>query len=216
MDEIEATEFILDKMKSSKNNLDFFDMMRGEAGVPERGPGYNQGLFESSASGRACRMSRRLLTGVTERQRERRYPPRVPRRLFRQDLSNGFQVRDALAPRRPARRSRWRTAASFSLYKVETTSESHPFYTGTQKSVATLLGGRVEKFRNKFAHLGAQEVIRAAPTAPAAAASFAIKAQASAAFFMPDVLHHSRMPRRSRLVDLAKPRPRHPSARRRA
>ena len=28
MDEIEAMEFILDKMKSSKNNLDFFDMMR--------------------------------------------------------------------------------------------------------------------------------------------------------------------------------------------
>ncbi|HET9646272.1 MAG TPA: type B 50S ribosomal protein L31 [Burkholderiaceae bacterium] len=39
------------------------------------------------------------------------------------------------------------------LYKVETSSESHPFYTGTQKSVDNL-GGRVEKFRNKFAKLG--------------------------------------------------------------
>jgi large subunit ribosomal protein L31 len=38
------------------------------------------------------------------------------------------------------------------LFKVEQTSASHPFYTGTQKSVDTL-GGRVEKFRNKFAHL---------------------------------------------------------------
>ena len=28
MDEIEAMEFILDKMKSTKTNLDFFDMMR--------------------------------------------------------------------------------------------------------------------------------------------------------------------------------------------
>jgi hypothetical protein len=28
MDEIEAMEFILDKMKSTKNNIDFFDMMR--------------------------------------------------------------------------------------------------------------------------------------------------------------------------------------------
>jgi transcription termination factor Rho len=28
MDEIEAMEFILDKMKSTKNNLEFFDMMR--------------------------------------------------------------------------------------------------------------------------------------------------------------------------------------------
>lgn len=36
------------------------------------------------------------------------------------------------------------------LVKLETSSESHPFYTGTQKSVDSL-GGRVEKFRNKFA-----------------------------------------------------------------
>jgi transcription termination factor Rho len=28
MDEIESMEFMLDKMKASKNNLDFFDMMR--------------------------------------------------------------------------------------------------------------------------------------------------------------------------------------------
>jgi large subunit ribosomal protein L31 len=39
------------------------------------------------------------------------------------------------------------------LVKLETTSESHPFYTGTQKSIDNL-GGRVEKFRNKFAHVG--------------------------------------------------------------
>jgi large subunit ribosomal protein L31 len=39
------------------------------------------------------------------------------------------------------------------LFKVETTSESHPFYTGTQKSVDAL-GGRVEKFRSKFAKVG--------------------------------------------------------------
>jgi transcription termination factor Rho len=28
MDEIEAMEFILDKMKSTKNNAEFFEMMR--------------------------------------------------------------------------------------------------------------------------------------------------------------------------------------------
>ncbi|HEX8479774.1 MAG TPA: transcription termination factor Rho, partial [Telluria sp.] len=28
MDEIEAMEFILDKMKATKNNVEFFDMMR--------------------------------------------------------------------------------------------------------------------------------------------------------------------------------------------
>jgi large subunit ribosomal protein L31 len=39
------------------------------------------------------------------------------------------------------------------LVKLETTSESHPFYTGQQKSIDNL-GGRVEKFRTKFARLG--------------------------------------------------------------
>ena len=39
------------------------------------------------------------------------------------------------------------------LVKLETTSESHPFYTGTQKSIDNL-GGRVEKFRNKIARVG--------------------------------------------------------------
>ncbi|MDB6000032.1 MAG: ribosomal protein type, partial [Rhizobacter sp.] len=52
------------------------------------------------------------------------------------------------------------------LYKLETTSETHPFYTGTQKSVDSL-GGRVEKFRNKFAKLG---INKSAPAAEAPAA----------------------------------------------
>ena len=38
------------------------------------------------------------------------------------------------------------------LFKLDTSSETHPFYTGTQKSVDNM-GGRVEKFRNKFAKL---------------------------------------------------------------
>lgn len=38
------------------------------------------------------------------------------------------------------------------LFKLETSSESHPFYTGTQKNVDSM-GGRVEKFRNKFANV---------------------------------------------------------------
>ena len=42
------------------------------------------------------------------------------------------------------------------MMKVESTSESHPFYTGTQKSIDNL-GGRVEKFRNKFAKLTAKK-----------------------------------------------------------
>ena len=67
------------------------------------------------------------------------------------DLSNGFQF---------VTRSTLQTKESIEidgkkmpLVKLETTSESHPFYTGTQKSVDNL-GGRVEKFRNKFARVG--------------------------------------------------------------
>jgi len=36
------------------------------------------------------------------------------------------------------------------VFKLDTSSESHPFYTGTQKSVDNM-GGRVEKFRNRYA-----------------------------------------------------------------
>jgi large subunit ribosomal protein L31 len=53
------------------------------------------------------------------------------------------------------------------LYKLDTSSESHPFYTGTQKSVDNM-GGRVEKFRNRFG--------RTTSTAAATAASEAAKA----------------------------------------
>ena len=64
-----------------------------------------------------------------------------------QDLSNGFQfvtrstvqTKDLIAIE----------GKDMPLFKMETSSESHPFYTGTQKSVDNL-GGRVEKFRNKF------------------------------------------------------------------
>jgi len=37
----------------------------------------------------------------------------------------------------------------YPLFKLDTSSESHPFYTGTQKSVDNM-GGRVEKFRNRY------------------------------------------------------------------
>lgn len=37
---------------------------------------------------------------------------------------------------------------TYPLVKLETSSESHPFYTGTQKIMDT--AGRVEKFRNKY------------------------------------------------------------------
>ena len=51
------------------------------------------------------------------------------------------------------------------LYKLDTSSESHPFYTGTQKSVDNM-GGRVERFRNRFGKTTAKT---AAPEVTAAA-----------------------------------------------
>jgi large subunit ribosomal protein L31 len=67
------------------------------------------------------------------------------------DLSNGFKF-----VTRSTVQSKEKTTMDdgreLPLIKLETTSESHPFYTGTQKSIDNL-GGRVEKFRNKFAHL---------------------------------------------------------------
>jgi large subunit ribosomal protein L31 len=67
------------------------------------------------------------------------------------DLSNGFKfvTRSTLQSRETIKMEDGR---ELPLFKVESTSESHPFYTGTQKSVDSL-GGRVEKFRNKFASL---------------------------------------------------------------
>jgi large subunit ribosomal protein L31 len=65
-----------------------------------------------------------------------------------QDLSNGFQfvTRSTVQTKESIKLDDGR---ELPLFKMETSSESHPFYTGTQKSVDNL-GGRVEKFRNKF------------------------------------------------------------------
>jgi large subunit ribosomal protein L31 len=69
-----------------------------------------------------------------------------------QDLSNGFQfvTRSTVQTKDSIKLDDGR---ELPLFKMETSSESHPFYTGTQKSVDSL-GGRVEKFRNKFARVG--------------------------------------------------------------
>jgi large subunit ribosomal protein L31 len=67
------------------------------------------------------------------------------------DLSNGFQfvTRSTVQTKETIELD----GKTMPLVKLETSSESHPFYTGTQKSVDNL-GGRVEKFRNKFARVG--------------------------------------------------------------
>lgn len=64
------------------------------------------------------------------------------------DLSNGFEfvTRSCVATKETGKSKDGR---ELPLYKLDTSSESHPFYTGTQKSVDNM-GGRVEKFRNRF------------------------------------------------------------------
>jgi large subunit ribosomal protein L31 len=65
------------------------------------------------------------------------------------DQSNGFQfvTRSCVNARETIKLDDGR---ELPLFKLETSSESHPFYTGTQKSVDSM-GGRVEKFRNRYA-----------------------------------------------------------------
>ena len=42
----------------------------------------------------------------------------------------------------------WTDGNSYPVYKIEVSSESHPFYTGKVKLVDT--AGRVDKFMNKY------------------------------------------------------------------
>jgi large subunit ribosomal protein L31 len=74
------------------------------------------------------------------------------REVVFQDLSNGFKfvTRSCLQSKETIKLDDGR---ELPLMKVESTSETHPFYTGTQKSIDNL-GGRVDKFRTKFAKLG--------------------------------------------------------------
>ena len=64
------------------------------------------------------------------------------------DLSNGFKfvTRSCVNSRETTKMEDGR---ELPLVKLETTSETHPFYTGTQKSIDSL-GGRVEKFRQRY------------------------------------------------------------------
>ena len=64
-----------------------------------------------------------------------------------QDMSNGFKfvTRSCVNTKETIEFE----GRELPLFKLDTTSESHPFYTGTQKSVDNK-GGRVERFRNRF------------------------------------------------------------------
>ena len=70
------------------------------------------------------------------------------------DLSNGFKfvTRTCANTKETIKLDDGR---ELPLYKLDTSSESYPFYTGTQKSVDTM-GGRVERFRNKYGKTAAK------------------------------------------------------------
>lgn len=45
----------------------------------------------------------------------------------------------------------WEDGKEYPLFKVEISSASHPFYTGTQKVLDT--EGRIDRFKKRYAHL---------------------------------------------------------------
>jgi large subunit ribosomal protein L31 len=75
------------------------------------------------------------------------------------DTSNGFKfvTRSCASAKEMVKMEDGR---DLPLFKLDTSSESHPFYTGTQKSVDNM-GGRVERFRNRFGKSKTAEVAAA-------------------------------------------------------
>ena len=64
------------------------------------------------------------------------------------DLSSDFRfITRSTAPTKE--KITWTDGKEYPLVKLDTSSESHPFYTGAQTRVVE--AGRVEKFRQKFA-----------------------------------------------------------------
>ena len=82
------------------------------------------------------------------------------------DVSNDFSfvTRSTVQSRE---KTTWKDGKEYPLYKLDTSSESHPFYTGAQTRIVE--AGRVEKFRQKFA--AKTEAVNAAAAQASAAKS---------------------------------------------
>ena len=74
----------------------------------------------------------------------------VYRNVIFKDLQSGFMfmTRSTIQTKETIQ---WEDGKEYPLTKVETSSKSHPFYTGSDKRVDTT--GRVEKFMNKYKHI---------------------------------------------------------------
>ncbi len=67
------------------------------------------------------------------------------------DVSTGFKfvTRSTISTRETIKME---DGKEYPMFKLDVTSESHPFYTGAQQRIIET--GRVEKFRQKFARAG--------------------------------------------------------------
>jgi ribosomal protein L31 len=138
--------------------------------------GYNLAVFRCRASAPMVRRGYRSAAGKRFPMKEGIHPNY--REVCFVDLSNGFKfvTRSCAQTKETIKLDDGR---ELPLFKLETTSETHPFYTGTQKSVDNL-GGRVEKFRNKFASSASNSAFGPAHAAPVSAI---LKRVAPAALF---------------------------------
>ena len=73
------------------------------------------------------------------------------REVVFQDMASGFKfiTRSTVNSRE---KIKMEDGKEYPLFKLDVTSESHPFYTGAQQRIIET--GRVEKFRQKFARGG--------------------------------------------------------------
>ena len=67
------------------------------------------------------------------------------------DVTSGFKfiTRSTIVTRE---KIKMEDGKEYPMFKLDVTSESHPFYTGAQQRIIET--GRVEKFRQKFARAG--------------------------------------------------------------
>lgn len=70
-----------------------------------------------------------------------------------QDMASGFRfiTRSTVNTRETVKMD---DGKDYPLFKLDITSESHPFYTGAQQRISE--AGRVERFRQKFARSGSK------------------------------------------------------------
>ena len=74
--------------------------------------------------------------------------PKGYRFVVFKDMSNGdtFMSKSSANSRETIK---WEDGNEYPLIKVDISSQSHPFYTGKQKTLD--VGGRVDKFRRRYA-----------------------------------------------------------------